>query len=48
MAELQSIETALAALLRDVAPTAPEVLSCDAAAGRVLAEAIEARLDVPA
>ncbi len=48
MAELQPIEAALAALLRDVAPTAPEPLSCDAAAGRVLAEAIEARLDVPA
>ncbi|MGM0534987.1 MAG: gephyrin-like molybdotransferase Glp [Pseudomonadota bacterium] len=48
MAELESVEAALAALLRDVAPTLPEPLPCDAAAGRVLAEAIEARLDVPA
>ncbi|TDR57382.1 molybdopterin molybdotransferase [Halomonas ventosae] len=48
MAELQSVEAALAALLHGVAPTPPESLSCDAAAGRVLAEAIEARLDVPA
>ncbi|WP_280545810.1 MULTISPECIES: gephyrin-like molybdotransferase Glp [unclassified Halomonas] len=48
MAELQSIEVALAALLRDVATTPPESLPCDEAAGRVLAEAIEARLDVPA
>ncbi len=48
MAELQSVEAALAALLRDVATTPPEPLPCDAAAGRVLAEAIEARLDVPA
>ena len=48
MAELQSIDTALAALLRDVAPAAPEPLPCDEAAGRVLAESLEARLDVPA
>ncbi|MDI5891975.1 gephyrin-like molybdotransferase Glp [Halomonas rhizosphaerae] len=48
MAELQSVEAALAALLRDVATTPPEPLPCDEAAGRVLAEAIEARLDVPA
>jgi len=48
MAELQSIDTALAALLRDVAPVAAEPLPCDEAAGRVLAESLEARLDVPA
>ncbi|MCL7939141.1 molybdopterin molybdotransferase MoeA [Halomonas sp. ATCH28] len=47
MAELQSVEAALVALLRDVAATPPETLPCDEAAGRVLAEAIEARLDVP-
>jgi len=48
MAELQSVEAALAALLRDVTPTSPESCHCDQAAGRVLAKAIEARLDVPA
>ncbi|SEK22262.1 gephyrin-like molybdotransferase Glp [Halomonas daqiaonensis] len=48
MAELQTVEAALAALLRDVTTTPAELLPCEAAAGRVLAEAIEARLDVPA
>jgi len=48
MAELQTVEAALAALLRDVAPTPPETLACDQAGGRVLAEPLAARLDVPA
>ncbi|MBB3189085.1 gephyrin-like molybdotransferase Glp [Halomonas cerina] len=47
MAELQSVEAALAALLQDVPVTPPEPLPCDAAAGRVLAEPVTARLDVP-
>ena len=48
MSELKSVETALSALLADVTPTPAETVPCDDAAGRVLAEAIEARLDVPA
>jgi len=48
MDELSPVETALAALLEDVTPTLAETIPCDEAAGRVLAEAIEARLDVPA
>ncbi|MDZ7852929.1 MAG: gephyrin-like molybdotransferase Glp [Halomonas sp.] len=48
MAELQTVEAALAALLDGVTPTPPESRPCEQAAGRVLAEAIEARLDVPA
>lgn len=47
MAELQSVESALAALLEDVTPLPAEVLPCDQAAGRVLAEPVAARLDVP-
>ncbi|MCG6657152.1 molybdopterin molybdotransferase MoeA [Halomonas campisalis] len=48
MADLQSVETALSALLDGVSPLPAETLSCEAAAGRVLAEAVSARLDVPA
>ncbi|SFT68080.1 gephyrin-like molybdotransferase Glp [Halomonas saccharevitans] len=48
MDKLSPVETALAALLEGVAPTTSETVPCDEAAGRVLAEAIEARLDVPA
>ncbi|MBB3330424.1 molybdopterin molybdotransferase [Halomonas campaniensis] len=47
MAEMQSVEAALAALLADVAPLPDEALLCERAAGRVLAEAVMARLDVP-
>ncbi|WP_168012836.1 gephyrin-like molybdotransferase Glp [Halomonas salinarum] len=45
--ELQRVEDALAALLEGVTPVAPETIDCDAAAGRVLAEDVAARLDVP-
>ncbi|MDT8878222.1 molybdopterin molybdotransferase MoeA [Halomonas saccharevitans] len=48
MDKLSPVETALAALLEDVTYTPAETIPCDEAAGRVLAEAIEARLDVPA
>ncbi|MFG6160389.1 gephyrin-like molybdotransferase Glp [Halomonas sp. 1390] len=48
MDELKPVEAALNALLADVTPTSAETVPCDRAAGRVLAEAIEARLDVPA
>ncbi|MEQ6888162.1 gephyrin-like molybdotransferase Glp [Halomonas sp. CS7] len=48
MAELKPVEAALAALLEGVTPTPAETVPCADAAGRVLAEAIEARLDVPA
>ncbi|TDO13805.1 MULTISPECIES: molybdopterin molybdotransferase MoeA [Halomonas] len=48
MAELQSIDTALTALLHNVVITPAQSLPCDEAAGRVLAQGIEARLDVPA
>ncbi|WP_163557189.1 gephyrin-like molybdotransferase Glp [Halomonas sp. NO4] len=44
---LQSVEAALAALLADVAPLDAERIECDRAAGRVLAEAVTATLDVP-
>jgi molybdopterin molybdotransferase len=47
MADLQSVEAALAALLTDVTPLPAETLPCERAAGRVLAEAVMARLDVP-
>tara|TARA_R110002012_G_scaffold108840_4_gene251763 strand:- start:349 stop:1554 length:1206 start_codon:yes stop_codon:yes gene_type:complete len=47
MADLQPIEVALTALLADVAPVAIERVPLDAAAGRVLAEAVTAQLDVP-
>ncbi|WP_192036995.1 gephyrin-like molybdotransferase Glp [Halomonas sp. YLGW01] len=45
--ELQSVEDALAALLEGVRPVASESITCEAAAGRVLAEDVAARLDVP-
>lgn len=48
MDELKPVEAALAALLEGVTPTLAETIPCDVAAGRVLAEAIAARLDVPA
>ncbi|GAB2799246.1 molybdopterin molybdotransferase MoeA [Halomonas shantousis] len=47
MAELQSVERALEALLRDVVPLEGESVACDAAAGRVLAVPVMAELDVP-
>ncbi|WP_304525627.1 gephyrin-like molybdotransferase Glp [Halomonas sp. I5-271120] len=46
--ELQSVEDALSALLEGVVPVASEPLACTAAAGRVLADEVAARLDVPA
>lgn len=47
MAELQSVESALEALLKDVKAGDVERIDCEAAAGRVLAESVTARLDVP-
>ncbi|UXZ54405.1 molybdopterin molybdotransferase MoeA [Halomonas sp. 7T] len=47
MADLQPIETALEALLKDVNPLDAESIALEAAAGRVLAEAVTAQLDVP-
>lgn len=47
MADLQPVETALAALLADVTPAEGERLAVTLAAGRVLAEDVTARLDVP-
>ncbi|MCA1769250.1 MAG: molybdopterin molybdenumtransferase MoeA, partial [Halomonas sp.] len=47
MADLQSVEEALAALLEGVESLSAERLPCDQAAGRILAEAVLARLDVP-
>ncbi|OLO11357.1 molybdopterin molybdenumtransferase [Chromohalobacter japonicus] len=47
MAELQSVERALEALLKDVKAGGVERIACEAAAGRVLAEPVTARLDVP-
>ena len=47
MAELQSVERALSALLDGVSPSGPEWIDCTQAAGRVLAETVTARLDVP-
>ncbi|MEO1855645.1 gephyrin-like molybdotransferase Glp [Chromohalobacter sp.] len=47
MAELQSVERALSALLDGVSPSEPEWIDCTQAAGRVLAETVTARLDVP-
>ncbi|PMR70621.1 molybdopterin molybdenumtransferase MoeA, partial [Halomonas heilongjiangensis] len=47
MAELKPVEAALAALLDGVVTTAAEELAVESAAGRVLAEAVTARLDVP-
>ncbi len=47
MAELQSVEAALAALLHQVSPVESENVTCEQAARRVLAEEVIARLDVP-
>lgn len=47
MAELQSVERALSALLDRVTPSEIERIDCTQAAGRVLAETVTARLDVP-
>ncbi|MCK2183139.1 molybdopterin molybdotransferase MoeA [Halomonas getboli] len=47
MAELKPVEAALEALLADVTPVEGERLVVTDAAGRVLAEAVTARLDVP-
>ncbi|RUR31921.1 molybdopterin molybdenumtransferase MoeA [Vreelandella andesensis] len=47
MADLQPISVALEALLSDVRALEPESVSLEAAAGRVLAEAVTAQLDVP-
>ena len=47
MADLQGVEQALAALLEGVEPLSAERLPCDQAAGRILAQAVSARLDVP-
>jgi molybdopterin molybdotransferase len=47
MAELQPVEAALAALLEGVQPLPGERLACERAAGRILAEPVQARLDVP-
>lgn len=47
MAELQSVERALEALLDGVTPLEAEPVAADQAAGRVLAETVTARLDVP-
>ncbi|MGY4879421.1 gephyrin-like molybdotransferase Glp [Vreelandella aquamarina] len=47
MAELAGIETAIAALLKDVSPLENEVIALPDAAGRVLATDIKAQLDVP-
>lgn len=47
MYELRSVEAALAALLQDVVPVDAEILACESAGRRVLAEEVIARLDVP-
>jgi molybdopterin molybdotransferase len=47
MAELHSIDDALAALLADVTPMTAERVALPDAAGRVLAEDVTAQLDVP-
>ncbi|MGO3860625.1 MAG: molybdopterin molybdotransferase MoeA [Halomonas sp.] len=47
MADLQPISAALEALLADVSPVGTESVPLEAAAGRVLAEAVTAQLDVP-
>lgn len=47
MVDLQPISTALEALLADVSLLSAESVSLDAAAGRVMAEAVTAQLDVP-
>ncbi|WP_444677697.1 molybdopterin molybdotransferase MoeA [Halomonas sp. E19] len=47
MAELQSVEAALAALLDQLVPVESEIVPCELAAQRVLADEVIARLDVP-
>lgn len=47
MADLQSVEAALDALLDGVSPLDAEMVATAQAAGRVLAEAVVAQLDVP-
>ncbi|MCL5427027.1 MAG: molybdopterin molybdotransferase MoeA [Gammaproteobacteria bacterium] len=47
MADLQPISAALEALLADVSPVMSEEVALEAAAGRVLADAVIAQLDVP-
>lgn len=47
MAELQSVESALTALLQGVDAVEAHLVSCSEAGGRVLADDIIARLDVP-
>ncbi|WP_106478164.1 molybdopterin molybdotransferase MoeA [Phytohalomonas tamaricis] len=47
MAELHDIETALATLLSDIVPLATELLPLEQAAGRVLAETLYAKHDMP-
>ena len=47
MAELAGIETAIAALLKNVSPLESEMIALSDAAGRVLATDIKAQLDVP-
>ncbi|MGR4068252.1 molybdopterin molybdotransferase MoeA [Billgrantia sp. C5P2] len=47
MSELQSIEAALAALLKDLAPVEAEIVACEMAGRRILADEVVARLDVP-
>ncbi|MGP9568115.1 molybdopterin molybdotransferase MoeA [Halomonas sp. AOP5-B2-8] len=47
MADLQPIDAALVALLADVCPVAIEGVLLEAAAGRVLADAVTAQLNVP-
>ncbi|OBA00920.1 gephyrin-like molybdotransferase Glp [Halomonas sp. G11] len=47
MAELHSIDDALAALLADITPMTAERVALPDAAGRVLAEDVTAQLDVP-
>ncbi|MGQ7261927.1 molybdopterin molybdotransferase MoeA [Vreelandella sp. V005] len=47
MADLQPLSAALEALLSDVSALSAESVSLEAAAGRVLAEAVTAQMDVP-
>ncbi|MGJ7461696.1 molybdopterin molybdotransferase MoeA [Halomonas sp. MA07-2] len=47
MADLNPVEAAVKALLDGVQPLPGERLPCEAAAGRILAEPVSARLDVP-
>ncbi len=47
MADLKPVEAALTALLEGVMPLPGERLACEEASGRILAESVPARLDVP-